>query len=242
MERKGIIKKTILKNAVQITIVIIAVVYNSRLWGWTSDNYKIGSGTHRTSDIVNWVNSNPVANGGELSGATPITPTHSNLLLPYLYSYAHHSSNHSTIYLNGDEYYEPPKPPIIPIPLIIPFQGIAGAITGYGMAYFGTIAGFYIHSKIAPAPPDETPEAYFGGMIVGSLAGFFVGAPLGIWGAGKCFGLEGSFGKTFRGSLIGSIGITATTLLVTRKVELAEVIATVISGSIIGGLLGFYVN
>lgn len=225
MERKGIIKKTISKNAVQMTIVIIAVVCNSRLWGWTSDYYKIGSGTHRTSDVVNWVNPNPC-----------------NLLLPYLYSYAQHSSNHGNIYLNGDEYYEPPKPPVIPIPAIIPLQAIAGAITGYGMACVGGIAGLYINSKIAPAPPDYTPEAYYGGMLIGSFTGFSVGAPLGIWGVGKCFGLEGSFGKTFRGSLIGSIGITATTLLVTRKVEAAEVVATVISGSIIGGLLGFYVK
>lgn len=178
----------------------------------------------------------PLANGGELSGTTPITPAHSSLLLPYLYTY------HGNIYLNEDEYYEPLKPPIIPIPAIIPLQGIAGAIGGYGMAYCGLMTGKYIHRTIAPAPPDETPEAYFGSMIVGSLAGFFVGAPLGIWGAGKCFGLEGSFGKTFRGSLIGSIGVTATTLLVTRKIELAEVIATVMSGSIIGGLLGFYVK
>jgi len=225
MERKGIIKKTISKNAVQITIVIIAVVCNGRLWGWTSDYYKIGSGTHRTSDIVNWVNSNPCS-----------------LLLPYLYSYAHHSSNHDNIYLNEDEYYEPPKPPIIPIPVIIPLQGIAGAISGYGMAYCGAISARYIHNAIRPARRCDIPEAYFGSMIVGGLVGFSMGAPVGIWAVGKCFGLEGSFGKTFRGSLVGSIGLTATTILITRKIEAAEVAATVISGSIIGGLLGFYVN
>jgi len=184
----------------------------------------------------------PLANGGELNGTTPITPAHSSLLLPYLYSYAQHSSNHSTIYLNEDEYYDPPKPPIIPIPVIIPLQGIAGAITGYGMAYCGLITGTYINSIIAPAPPDETPEAYFGGAIIGGFIGFSVGAPLGIWGVGKCFGLEGSFGKTFTGSFIGGAGLTATTILITRKIEAAEVAATVISGSIIGGLLGFYVK
>jgi len=192
----------------------------------------------------------PLANGRELNGTAPITPAHSSLLLPYLYSY---HSNHGNIYnplanrkglsiLNEDEYYEPPKPPIIPIPAIIPLQAIAGAITGYGMACVGGIAGLYINSKIAPAPPDYTPEAYYGSAIIGSFTGFSVGVPVGIWGVGKCFGLEGSFGKTFRGSLIGSIGITATTLLVTRKVEAEEVAATVISGSIIGGLLGFYVK
>jgi len=215
MERKGIIKKTISKNAVQMTIVIIAV-----------------------TGIV----CSPLANGGELSGTAPITPAHSSLLLPYLYTYAQHSSNHGNIYLNEDEYYEPPKPPIIPIPAIIPLQAIAGVITGYGMASCGAISARYIHNAIRPAKRCDIPEAYYGSAIIGGLTGFSMGAPVGIWAVGKCFGLEGSFGKTFRGSLIGSVGITATTILITRTIELPELIATVMSGSIIGGFLGFYVK
>ncbi|MEA3432038.1 MAG: hypothetical protein U9R01_05095 [candidate division WOR-3 bacterium] len=59
-----------------MTIAIIGILCNSRLWGWGLDYYTIGDGTHRTSfaiitdihgcsdrlqSVVNWINANHTA-------------------------------------------------------------------------------------------------------------------------------------------------------------------------------------